>query len=128
LVPPLPRKKCSDPASYQPSPAEIAMIVNCPERLNEVRLRLSDISWWMRILGQKIAIRANLEDGELGKFWQSRYRAVRLLDEETLLACAAYADLNPIRAAIAETALLTREVSSIVPSNDIALPGEKDSK
>jgi len=35
------------------------MIVNCPERLAEVRLRLSNISWWMRILCQKIAIRAN---------------------------------------------------------------------
>jgi len=37
------------------------MIVNCPEQLAEVRLRLSDISWWMRILCQKIAIRANDE-------------------------------------------------------------------
>ena len=49
------------------------MIVNCPERLEEVRLRLSDISWWMRFLCQKIAIRANDEDAEVGKFWQSRY-------------------------------------------------------
>jgi hypothetical protein len=98
-----PAKKCSDPANYEPSPAEIAMVVNCPERLAAVRLRLSDISWWMRILCQKIAIRANLEDGELGKFWQSRYRAIRLLDEEALLACAAYVDLNPIRAAVAKT-------------------------
>jgi len=107
-----PAKKCADPANYEPSPAEMAMIVNCPERLTEVRLRLSDISWWMRILCQKIAIRANLEDGEIGKFWQSRYRAIRLLDEESLLACAAYVDLNPIRAAIAET-LETSDFTSV---------------
>lgn len=88
------------------------MIVNCPERLAEVRLRLSNISWWMRILCQKIAIRANDEDGEVGKFWQSRYRAVRLLDEESLLACAAYVDLNPIRAALAET-LETSDFTSV---------------
>ena len=39
----------------------------------------------------------------LGEDWQARYRAVRLLDETAILACAAYVDLNPIRAAIAET-------------------------
>jgi REP element-mobilizing transposase RayT len=107
-----PAKKCADRSSYEPSAAEIAMIVNCPERLAEVRLRLSDISWWMRILCQRIAIRANDEDGEAGKFWQSRYRAVRLLDEESLLACAAYVDLNPIRAALAET-LETSDFTSV---------------
>ncbi len=68
-----------------------------------LRSRLSDISWWMRLLSQNIAQRANKEDGELGKFWQARYRAVRLLDETAILACAAYVDLNPIRAAMAET-------------------------
>ena len=66
--------------------------------------RLSDLSWWMRLLCQSIAIRANAEDGDgLGRFWQGRYKAVRILDEESLLACAAYIDLNPIRAGMAET-------------------------
>ena len=32
-----------------------------------------------------------------------RYRAVRLIDETAVLACAAYVDLKPIRAALAET-------------------------
>ena len=72
-------------------------------RLKLIHGRLSDISWWMRLLSQNIAQRANKEDGELGKFWQARYRAVRLLDETAILACAAYVDLNPIRAAMAET-------------------------
>lgn len=69
----------------------------------QIRSRLSDFSWWMRLLCQKIAQRANRDDTEVGKFWQARFRAVRLLDEAALLACAAYVDLNPIRAAIAET-------------------------
>ena len=35
--------------------------------------------WWMRLLCQQVATRANRDDGEVGKFWQSRFRAVRLL-------------------------------------------------
>ena len=57
----------------------------------------------MRLLCQHIATRANHEDGEVGKFWQSRYRAIRLLDESAALACSAYVDLNPIRAGLAQT-------------------------
>jgi hypothetical protein len=50
-----------------------------------------------------VGTRANQEDKQVGKFFQGRYRAVRILDEESLLACAAYVDLNPIRAALAKT-------------------------
>jgi hypothetical protein len=78
----------------------------------------------MRVLCQYIAVRANREDHELGKFWQSRFRAVRLLDEAALLACAAYVDLNPIRAAMAETleqsdyTSVQRRIQSFSPTND----------
>ena len=67
------------------------------------RLRLSDIVWWMRLLCQHIAVHANHEDNEVGKFWQSCFRAVRPLDEAAILACAAYVDLNPIRGGLAKT-------------------------
>jgi hypothetical protein len=78
----------------------------------------------MRVLCQYIAVRANREDHELGKFWQSRFRAVRLLDEAALLACAAYVDLNPIRAAMAETleqsdyTWVQHRIQSFSPKND----------
>jgi len=87
----------------EPTEFEINSIVNDKEKLATLRSRLSDISWWMRLLSQNIAQRANREDKEVGKFWQARYRAVRLLDETAILACAAYVDLNPIRAAMAHT-------------------------
>ncbi len=84
----------------EPTEFEINSIVNNKQKLAAVRIRLSDLSWWMRLLSQKIAQRANEDDGEVGKFFQARYRAVRLPDKAAILACAAYVDLNPIRAAM----------------------------
>ena len=98
-----PVRKNDEGFAEDPNEAELNMIRNDPQRLETIRLRLSDIAWWMRLLCQNIAVRANHEDREMGKFWQSRYRAVRLLDDQAILACAAYVDLNPIRAAMAET-------------------------
>ena len=63
-------------------------LLNEPDKLATIRKRLSDVAWWMRLLCQNIGTRANQEDKEVGKFSQGRYRAVRILDEETLLACA----------------------------------------
>ncbi|MFN7889900.1 MAG: hypothetical protein ACK5OC_06405, partial [Pirellula sp.] len=58
---------------------------------------------WMRILCQKIGTRANQDDQENGRFFQGRFKAVRLLDDEAILACATYVDLNPIRASMAKS-------------------------
>lgn len=98
-----PLRKDDQGRAIEPSEFELNTIRNDPTRLAAIRSRLSDISWWMRLLSQNIAQRANRDDQEVGKFWQARYRAVRLLDETAVLACAAYVDLNPIRAAICET-------------------------
>ena len=107
-----PFRKTSDGLPAEPTPAEIETIRNNPEKLAAVRQRLSDIGWWMRLLCQQVATRANRDDREVGKFWQSRSRAVRLLDEPALLACAACVDLNPIRAALAER-LETSDFTSV---------------
>ena len=98
-----PVRKTAEGLPAEPSDAEIDTLRNDPAELATIRFRLSDLGWWMRLLCQQIATRANREDREVGKFWQSRFRAVRLLDESALLACAAYVDLNPIRAAMAQT-------------------------
>lgn len=98
-----PKRRDSSRRPEEPNQFELNTIRNDPVKINQIRSRLSDISWWMRLLSQKVAQRANRDDQEVGKFWQARYRAVRLLDETAILACAAYVDLNPIRAAMAET-------------------------
>jgi REP element-mobilizing transposase RayT len=87
----------------EPTAAELNMICNVPQRLAEIRIRLSSISWLMRMAAEPLARRANLEDLASGRFWQGRFRSVKLCDESALLACAAYVDLNPIRAGLAET-------------------------
>ena len=107
-----PVRKTADRQPEEPNEPEIDMIRNDPHKLAAIRSRLSDIGWWMRLLCQQIATRANHEDKEVGKFWQARFRAVRLLDEQALLACAAYVDLNPIRAALAQT-LETSDYTSV---------------
>ena len=87
----------------KPTDSDIAMIVNNARRVAELRIRLSDISWWVRMTTEKIARQANREDECTGRFWEGRFKAQLLLDEASILACAMYVDLNPIRAAMAQS-------------------------
>ena len=107
-----PKRKKNNRSAEEPNEFELNSIRNDATKLATIRKRLSDVSWWMRLLCQNIGTRANQEDKQVGKFFQGRFRAVRILDEETLLACAAYVDLNPIRAAMAETIELSDYTSA----------------
>ena len=80
--------------------AEVARVMEYAALYRE---RLSDLSWFMRVLNEGIAREANREDGVKGRFWEGRFKSQALLDEEAVLMAMAYVDLNPIRAGICET-------------------------
>ena len=80
---------------------QIDSILENKQRVQDLRKRLSSISWWMRYFSQHISVRCNREDEVRGHFWESRFGHTVLEDEAAVLACMIYIDLNPVRAQMA---------------------------
>ena len=81
--------------------AQVEALLEDPERLAMCRQRLGDLSWFMRLMHEWIARRANVEDGCKGRFWEKRFESKVLLDERAAYACVACVGLNPVRAGMA---------------------------
>ncbi len=87
----------------KPTDFDLQALLDDTEQIDQWRSRLSDISWFMKLVSQKIAKWCNALDGTEGHFWQGRYKAVLLLDERALLTCSMYVDLNRIKAELAKS-------------------------
>ncbi|TWU38970.1 hypothetical protein Q31b_40480 [Novipirellula aureliae] len=64
-----PHRRKSGGSPLPPSEPELKSIAGCPIKCQEIRGRLSSFSWWMRLLCQRVAMRANHED--FGKWFCS---------------------------------------------------------
>ena len=87
-----------DKTFVQPHEPLPEMLLKNKKLIKKMRRRLSSISWLMKTVCERIARRANLEDGVTGVFWDGRFRCERLLDDAAVLACSVYIDLNLVRA------------------------------
>ncbi len=83
------------------SGARVSQLAGDPAWVAKTRRRLTDLGWFMKCLKEPLARMANKEDGYTGAFWESRFRSIAVLDEESPLAAAAYIDLNPLAAGVA---------------------------
>jgi hypothetical protein len=83
------------------SEARIRRFASDADWVKKTRERLGDLSWFMKCLKEPVARRANREEGSSGAFWEGRFKSVAVLDEASLLATAAYIDLNPLAAGAA---------------------------
>lgn len=104
------RKKVDGKWQYEteePSQKDIDAIVNDQKELKKIRRKLSSLSFWMQLLKQKVARRANSEvqrDGVCkGAFWKGRFEMTVINTREHLLTCSVYIDLNPFRAKMTDS-------------------------
>ncbi len=95
--------KCMSDEMPEPDEKRIDKLVGNKKQIEKMRRRLSKISWFMGILLENIARRANFEDDCTGRFWATRFKCREITDESGLLLCGIYVDLNPIRAGEADS-------------------------
>ncbi len=87
----------------QPDPQRVEQLAKDKKKIDKLRRRLSSVSWFMGILCENIARRANAEDDCTGRFWENRFRCRECADASAILLCGIYVDLNPYRAGEAES-------------------------
>lgn len=86
-----------------PTEEEVRTLADCPERIAQLRQRLSSLSWFMGQLNEFIARKANREDKVKGRFWEGRFKCQVLLDAAAIASCMVYVDLNSVRSGAART-------------------------
>lgn len=95
MICPKRKNKLGEPK--EPKEEEIISILQNQNLMLEIRSRLSDPSWWMRLILQPLAARANIEENLTGGFWQGRYQSLVLLDDASAIAASVFTEIASIR-------------------------------
>ena len=82
----------------EPTDEQVEEFSRDSEFMREMRSRLSDPSWFMRQLLQKLAVMSNREDDCRGHFVDRPFKHRVITDERGILICGIYVDLNEIAA------------------------------
>jgi len=101
------RLKVGDKVHYvpiAPKETQIQALAKNAKKIATLREQLSSISWYMRLLCQKVAQRANFEDGgSKGPFWKGRFHSTVIDDASYLLGSCFYIDLNAFKAFLTDS-------------------------
>ena len=81
-----------------PTDEQLEQLTRDEALVKEMRVRLSDPSWFMRQLLQRLAVMANREDDCKGHFVEQRFKHRVITDERGLLVAGIYVDLNELAA------------------------------
>jgi REP element-mobilizing transposase RayT len=95
-----PPRVCRKPVA--PTQEMLEDLASNPEWVQVHRERLMSLSWFMKCLKEPLSRLVNREEKCRGTFFESRFSSQGLLDNESILAVAAYIDLNPVAAGIAK--------------------------
>jgi hypothetical protein len=104
--------KCLSDELPKPDPRRVEQLAKDKKKIDKLRLRLCSVSWFMGILSENIARRANAEDDCRGRFWESRFKCRECTSQNGILVCGLYVDLNLMKAGEA-TSLETARYSSL---------------
>ena len=111
-----------------PTDEQMQILLRDRKLIKEMRRRLSDISWMMRMLKQRFAAEMNKETGDKGHFWSGRFKMVEITSESQLIVTMIYVALNQVRAGQA-TSLDTSFWTSVcwqLQAREQALAGNLD--
>lgn len=80
------------------SDASIEQLLKNPDKLVLARKCLGSLSWFMARIKEPFSRLCNQDSGRTGAVWGERFGARRLLDENAVLTCMLYVDLNQVKA------------------------------